>query len=295
MEHDRVITVAHPTIRKSAVWRNWKAIEIIWYREILRYLRDWVRIITSLVQPLALLLVFGSGLANSFNVTGGSLPAGTPGVNFQTFLYPGVIGMAVLFAAMESSISVVSDREFGFLHEMLVAPVSRASIVLGKTLGGSTVAMVQGALILVFAPFIGISLNVGLVITLMLEMLVLAFSTASLGILIASLMQSMESYHMVQQFILMPMFFLSGAFFPLNNIPGWLAFLSRLDPVTYGVDPLRQAIISGMNLPSSVIRQLGLGVQIFGTTLSVAAELAIVVLLGAIFVTWAALVFGKQK
>jgi ABC-2 type transport system permease protein len=286
---------APPNSTKNALWRNWKAIEIVWYREILRYLRNWVRIITSLVQPLALLFVFGSGLAKSFNVTGGSLPTDTPGVNFQTFLFPGVIAMAVLFAAMESAISIVSDREFGFLREMLVAPISRTSIVLGKTLGGSTVAMMQGTLMLVFSPLIGVSLSMGLVITLMLEMLLLAYSTASLGILIASWMQSMESYQVIQQFVLMPLFFLSGAFFPLNTIPGWLAFLSRIDPVTYGVDPLRQAVISGMGLPPSVISQLGLGVHIFGTTLSVITESGIIAALGTLFVIGAALSFARQE
>jgi len=203
--------------------------------------------------------------------------------------------MAVLFTAISSAISIVWDREFGFLREMLVAPVSRTSIVLGKALGGSTIAMFQGTLMLVFAPLIGVRLDAGLVIILMLEMLLLAFTMTSLGIVIASRMQSMESFSVVMQFVLMPMFFLSGALFPLTHVPGWLAFLNKLDPVTYGVDPLRQAVMSGMKLPPVVARQLGLGVQVFGTTLSVAAELLIVGALGVIFVSWAALAFGKQE
>lgn len=276
--------------RMSALWRNLKAIEIVWYRDILRYLRDWVRIVTSLMQPLLFLFIFGSGLASSFS------PAGGVGrVSFQTFIFPGVVSMAVLFTAISSAISIVWDREFGFLREMLVAPVSRTSIVLGKALGGSTIAMFQGTLMLVFAPLIGVRLDAGLVITLMLEMLLLAFTMTSLGIVIASRMQSMESFSVVMQFVLMPMFFLSGALFPLTHVPGWLAFLNKLDPVTYGVDPLRQAVMSGMELPPVVARQLGLGVQVFGTTLSVAAELLIVGALGVIFVSWAALSFGKQE
>ncbi len=292
-----VPVTAPPTSREStsSLRRNWKAIEIVWYREILRYLRDWVRILTSLMQPLLFLFIFGSGLARSFNVSGSSAGAGTPGISFQTFLFPGVISMAVLFTGFAWASSIVWDREFGFLREMLVAPVSRTSLVLGKALGGSTVAMVQGAIMLIFAPLIGVSLNVGLVITLLLEMLLLAFTMTSLGIVIASRMQTMESFSVVMQFILMPMFFLSGALFPLKNIPGWLVFLNRIDPVTYGVDPMRQAIMSGMNLPPSVSNQLGLGVQIFGITLSVAAELAIVAALGVLFVTWAALSFGRQE
>lgn len=277
----------------SALWRNLMAIEIVWYRDILRYLRDWVRIITSLMQPLLFLFIFGSGLASSFSPAG-ARPGGVAGVSFQTFIFPGVVSMAVLFTAIFSAISIVWDREFGFLREMLVAPVSRTSIVLGKALGGSTIAMFQGTLMLVFAPLIGVRLDVGLVIILMLEMLLLAFTMTSLGIVIASRMQSMESFSVVMQFVLMPMFFLSGALFPLTHVPGWLAFLNKLDPVTYGVDPLRQAVMSGMKLPPVVARQLGLGVQVFGTTLSVLAELLIVGALGVIFVSWAALSFGKQ-
>jgi len=277
----------------SALWRNLMAIEIVWYRDILRYLRDWVRIITSLMQPLLFLFIFGSGLASSFSPAG-ARPGGVAGVSFQTFIFPGVVSMAVLFTAISSAISIVWDREFGFLREMLVAPVSRTSIVLGKALGGSTIAMFQGTLMLVFAPLIGVRLDVGLVIILMLEMLLLAFTMTSLGIVIASRMQSMESFSVVMQFVLMPMFFLSGALFPLTHVPGWLAFLNKLDPVTYGVDPLRQAVMSGMKLPPVVARQLGLGVQVFGTTLSVLAELLIVGALGVIFVSWAALSFGKQ-
>jgi ABC-2 type transport system permease protein len=289
-----IAETASTNTRMSALWRNLMAIEIFWYRDILRYLRDWVRIITSLMQPLLFLFIFGSGLASSFSPAGGA-SRGVGGVNFQTFIFPGVVSMAVLFTAISSAISIVWDREFGFLREMLVAPISRTSIVLGKALGGSTIAMFQGTLMLVFAPLIGVRLDVVLVIILMLEMLLLAFTMTSLGIVIASRMQSMESFSVVMQFVLMPMFFLSGALFPLTHVPGWLAFLNKLDPVTYGVDPLRQAIMSRLNLPPSVVTQLGLGVQIFGFTLSVAAELLIVAALGVIFVIWAALSFGKQE
>lgn len=287
-------TVSNSTnARTSGLGRNLKAIGIVWYREILRYLRDWVRILTSLMQPVLFLFIFGSGLASSFSAAGTGA-GGVAGVSFQTFIFPGVLSMAVLFTAIFSAISIVWDREFGFLREMLVAPVSRTSIVLGKALGGSTIAMFQGTLMLVFAPLIGVSLSVELVLTLMLEMLLLAFTMTSLGIVIASRMQSMESFSVVMQFVLMPMFFLSGALFPLRNVPDWLSLLSKLDPVSYGVDPLRQAVLSQMHLPTIIESQLGLGVQIFGVTLSVAAELLIVGVLGAIFVTWAALSFGKQ-
>lgn len=278
--------------------RNLNTIYIVWYRDILRYLRDWIRVVTSLMQPLLFLFIFGSGLASSLNVTGaaaGALPPGTPTLDFRTFLFPGILSMAVLFTAIFSAISIVWDREFGFLREVLVAPISRTSVVLGKALGGSTVAMLQGTIMLLFAPLIGISLSLGLVVKLMLEMLLLAFTLTSLGIVFASRMKSMEGFQVMMQFFLMPMFFLSGALFPLGNkIPLWLAVLTRLDPLTYGVDPLRQAILNPLDLPTFVRGFLGLGIKIFDYTLSIPAELVIVAVLGLIFVTWASVSFGKQ-
>ncbi len=288
-------TSATPTV--SPLRRNLNAVAMIWYREVLRYIRDWIRVITSLMQPLMFLFIFGSGLSSSLNFTAGAqgpLPPGTPTLDFRTFLFPGVLSMTVLFTSIFSAISIVWDREFGFLREVLVAPISRTSVVFGKALGGSTIAMLQGTIMLLFAPLIGISLNAGLIITLMLEMLLLAFCLTSMGIVVASRMKSMEGFQMVMQFFLMPMFFLSGALFPLKNLPGWLAFLTKVNPVTYGVDPLRQAVLKSMNLPSFVTSNLGLGVQIFGQTLSVRDELVIVAVLGLIFVSWAAYMFSRQ-
>lgn len=276
--------------------RNLKAIGIIWYREVLRYIRDWVRVITSLMQPLLFLFIFGSGLSSSFNFMGSAasqLPPGTS-FNFQTFLFPGVLSMTVLFTAIFSAVSIVWDREFGFLREVLVAPISRTSVVLGKAFGGSTIAMLQGTIMLIFAPVIGVKLSVGLVVILMLEMLLLAFTLTSLGIVVASRMKSMEGFQMIMQFILMPMFFLSGALFPLRNLPGWLSFLTKIDPVTYGVAPLRQAVLGSLGLPTFVMNQLGVNVTLFGQTLTASTELAIVAALGLIFVTWAAILFSRQ-
>jgi ABC-2 type transport system permease protein len=273
--------------------RNLKAIRIIWYREILRYIRDWTRVITSLMQPLLFLFIFGAGLSSSLGVASSQLPPGAQ-LNFQTFLFPGVLSMTVLFTAIFSAVSIVWDREFGFLREVLVAPISRTSVVLGKAFGGSTIAMLQGTIMLIFAPLIGVKLSVGLVVVLMLEMLLLAFTLTCLGIVIASRMKSMEGFQMIMNFILMPMFFLSGALFPLKNLPNWLSILTKLDPVTYGVAPLRQTVLSSQGLPTLVLNQLGVNVTIFGYTLSAAAELAIVAVLGLIFVTWAAIMFSRQ-
>lgn len=270
--------------------RNLRAVLLIWYRDLLRYARDWPRIITSLVQPLLYLFIFGSGLASSLDVTGGSSH-----LDFRTFLFPGILSMTVMFTALFSAISIVWDREFGFLREVLVAPISRASVVVGKALGGSTIAIIPGLIMLLFAPLVGVSLNPGLVVQLLLEMLLLAFSLTALGILLASGMKSMQGFQMLIQFLLMPLFFLSGALFPLKNLPGWLAVLNRLDPVTYGVDPLRQAVLENLHLPPSVTSALGMGIELFGHSLSVAEELGIMAALGLLFLVWATHSFSKQE
>lgn len=260
--------------------RDLRSIGIIWYREILRFSRGRLRIITSLSQPIVYLFVFSSGLSPAMKSMG-------PGLNFEKFVFPGVLGMVVLFAAMFSAISIVWDREFGFLKEVLVAPISRASMVLGKALGGSTVAMLQGVIMLVFAPLIGIGLTPLMVIKLIPIMMLLAFTITSLGILISARIKVMESFWAVMQFFLMPMFFLSGAFFPLRNLPGWMNVLTKGDPVTYGVDPLRRVVLESLSMPGMAFQKAGLGVIIAGRTLSVATELAILGLIGLVLITLA--------
>jgi ABC-2 type transport system permease protein len=271
--------------------RNIQAILMIWERELLRYWRDRIRIVTSLMQPLLFLFIFGSGLS-------ASLQFGSPnGVNtsFQTFLFPGVLGMTVLFTAIFSAISIVWDREFGFLREILVAPISRSSIVLGKALGGSTVSMIQGTIMLIFAPLIGIQLTPVLVLQLMGLMLLLAFTLTSLGIVVAARMKSMEGFQMIMQFFLMPMFFLSGALFPLHGLPVWLSVLTQIDPVSYGVDPLRRVVFGPLHLPALLLQRFGVGLQVLGYSLSLASELLILGGIGIVFITIAAWAFSRQE
>ncbi|HEU5376858.1 MAG TPA: ABC transporter permease [Ktedonobacteraceae bacterium] len=287
------LSIPAMTPTRGVFRRNINTIAIIWYRDLLCYVRDWMRIVMSLLQPLMFLFIFGSGLANNLNVAG-TLPAGAHILDFRTFLFPGVLSMAILFTAIFSAISIVWDRDFGFLREIQVAPISRTSVILGKALGGSTLSMISGMIMLLFAPLIGLPLTFGLVVELMLEMALLAFALTSMGIVIASRMKSMEGFQMIMQVFLMPMFFLSGALFPLRNLPGWLAFLTRLDPVTYSVDPLRQAVLSTLNLPSSTMHGLGMGIRLFGVSLSVPTELVVVAVLSLIFITWGTILFNKQ-
>lgn len=220
-----------------AIRRDLKGVYTIWYRDVTRFRRDRVRIVGSLGMPLLFLFVFGGGLAPAMSGLGGG------GVDFRQFMFPGILGMTVLFTSIFSAVSIVWDREFGFLKEVMVAPVSRAAVALGKVAGGSTVALFQGMIVLLLAPLIGIRLTVDQLLILVGLMLLLAVVMTSFGILIASRQRTMEGFQMIMQFLMMPMFFLSGAFFPLRGVPLWMEWLGRIDPVTYGVDPLRQVVL----------------------------------------------------
>jgi ABC-2 type transport system permease protein len=213
-----------------------KAVITIWRREVIRYWRDKTRIFSSLLQPLMFLAIFGTGLR-------GAMSGGNFGVDYLKFMYPGIIAMAVMGTAFFSTISTVWDREFGFLKEILVAPVSRTAIVVGKIFGATTISSFQGLIILILAPILGIQISIAVIIQLFLLMVLLAFSISGLGILVASLMKTTESFGFVMQILIMPMFFISGAFFPLTSVPKWLAYIARINPLTYGVDSIRQVIL----------------------------------------------------
>jgi ABC-2 type transport system permease protein len=193
------------------------------------------------------LVIFGAGL-------GSTLTKGNFGVDYIKFMYPGIIAMNVMGIAFFSTVSTVWDREFGFLKEILVAPISRTSIVVGKILGAVTVASTQALLLLALAPFLGIHLNILIIIKLFLFMMLLAFAISGLGLLIASLMKTTESFGIIMQVLIFPMFFLSGAFFPLTNVPLWMTILSRFNPLTYGVDGMRHIILSG--IPTELAQKL---------------------------------------
>ncbi|MDD5382206.1 MAG: ABC transporter permease [Candidatus Margulisbacteria bacterium] len=229
---------------EAAMMGDFWAIYILWLRDLKHYWYDKTRIIASLGQPLLFLFVLGTALSPSFK--------GPVGVNFSEFIFPGIISMTVLFTSIFSAVSIVWDREFGFLKEVLVAPVSRWTIVIGKALGGSTVAVIQGCIMLLLAPLVGVKLSVLIVIQAVLIMFLIAVAITGLGITIAARMKEMEGFQMVVNFLIMPIFFLSGALFPLDQLPDWLAFLTRIDPLTYGVDLLRGVILGVSAFPPAL-------------------------------------------
>ncbi|MFQ6057872.1 MAG: ABC transporter permease [Anaerolineae bacterium] len=281
-----------------------RSIHIIWYREILRYWRDKSRIVSSFAFPFIFLFVFGSGLSPAMGgLTAGlaraNLPGGASGgeIDFVKFIFPGIIGMNVLMTSIMSGVSVVWDREFGFLKEVLVAPISRAAVVLGKTLGGSTVAVIQGLLMLVFAPFIGVTITVGMVAQLVPLMFLAAFAMTSLGVLIAARMRSMEGFQMIIQFVTFPMIFMSGALFPMRDLPAWMNLLVKINPVTYAIDPLRQVVFRSQGLSEAVLGmfpQLGLGVTVLGHAMTMRDDILIIASFGTAMIGAAVWAFSLQ-
>ena len=259
---------------------NLLGVYTIWYRDILRFWHDKTRMVSSLAFPIMFLFVFGSGLKGSIGMLG-------DGIDFIQFMFPGIMGMSVLMGSFMSGMSIVWDREFGFLKEVLVAPISRISVALGKTLGAATVATIQGIIILLLAPVVGISLSVVTIISLLPLMFLLAASMGSLGILLASRIKSMEAFQAIMQMLMFPMIFLSGVFFPLQDLPSWMSVLVRINPATYGIATIRQVVLG--TSPDSPFN-----VHLFGHVMSIWDNIFVMGAFGIIMITLAMWSFGSQ-
>lgn len=218
-----------------------EVIYILWLRQLKHYWRSKARLLGSLGQPLLFLVTFGFGFGPMYARASG-------GGNYMDFLAPGIVSMSILFTAVFSGLEVIWDRQFGFLKETLVAPISRTEIMIGKTLGGATIAMIQGLIVLCITYALGFRIpslgNLGMGL---LFMFLIAIFFTGLGLAIASKMKDMHGFQLIMNFLIMPIFFLSGALFPLENLPPEIYFISRIDPLTYGVDGMRGAL-AGMSV-----------------------------------------------
>jgi ABC-2 type transport system permease protein len=259
-----------------------RTIYIVWWRDVIRFWRDRARLVASLAQPLLYLVIFGSGLSSALG--GGVVAAG--GVSYTQFIYPGIISMSVLFSAIFGGMSIVWDREFGFMKELLVAPIERAAVAIGKTLGSATQSLVQAVILLVLAPFVGVTFTIVTFLELLGLMIVLAFGLSAFGVAIGSRMKSMQGFQMVMNFLMMPMFFLSGALFPLVGLPLWMTVLTRLDPASYGIDPIRRTILG----PAAERTAMTIGDQI----VPIGVEALIVFGFGLVMLAFAARAFQHR-
>jgi ABC-2 type transport system permease protein len=275
-------------VPEGGLRQDLRAVKVVWQRELIRFVSDRARIFTALLQPVLFLFVLGTGL--SALASGGS-----GGVNLRTFMFPGVLSMALLFTAAFSAGSIVWDREFGFLREMLVAPVRRGAIVIGKCLGGATVAAGQGVIFLTLAGLVDVPYSPVLMITLVAELLLLAFTLTAFGLMAAARIRSMQSFMAIVQMFLLPMFFLSGALYPLSNLPTWLRALTRIDPLTYAVDPMRRAVFAHLDIPAAAQRLLNPGVTWFGWRVPTLVELGLVLVMGLVMLGIAMAEFSRAE
>jgi ABC-2 type transport system permease protein len=254
-------------------------------RELTRLLHDRARMISSLAQPLMFFVIFGAGFNRM--ISSASI---APGVGFIQFLFPGIVAQTVFMTSIFSGLSVVWDREFGFLRELLVAPISRFGIVFGKVVGSTVLSMIQATIILLLAPMLNVAVTWEMLIVLYPLLALVSLSMSCLGILLASRMRSQQAFQMIMQLFIFPMIFLSGIFFPLNNVPAWLATISKLNPLTYGVDAVRHVFLSAM-----ATGQGYQGVELFGHPVGLAWEALIMAVAGLVMLLLALQAFNSQE
>ena len=232
------------------------AVYIMWLREVKRFIRSKSRIVGALGQPILFLVALGYGLGPVFAKAGQG--------NYLEFIAPGIIGMSIIFTAIFNGMQVIWDRQFGFLKETMVAPVSRLSVMFGRTLGGATVASTQGTLVLLIAIAAGFRpISWFSIVPALFVMLLIALLFSALGIMVASRLQDMQGFQLIMNFLVMPLFFLSGALFPLTDVPPALFLVARFDPLSYGVDALRYFLIGSATFPLALDLGVLAGVTAF--------------------------------
>ena len=260
------------------VSKLFRSIWVIAYREFLRFFQDRARMVSSFTMPILFLVIFGAGFGRLIGQM-------MPGVDYLQFMYPGILAMTVLMTSVMSGVSIVWDREFGFLKEVLISPLSRSGILLGKAAGAAGIALFQGSLMLLIAPIVGVSISFVTVISLIPLLLILSVSLSGLGLLIGSRMRSQQGFQFLMQLVIFPMMFLSGIFFPLTGVAVWLEVLSKVNPVTYAIDAIRQVFL-GANVA---------GVTVFGHTMGILESALLVLTIGVLLLTMAIWSFSKQE
>ena len=252
---------------------QFRPIYVICQREFIKFFREKSRLLGTLARPVLWLFVVGNGM--------NALIRPQVGFSYLQFIFPGMIGMTILFASIFSSISIVWDREFGFMKEMLVAPISRLSIVVGKAISGTAISVAQALIILLLIPFLGITLSFWQFVEVTGVAILVSFCITSLGILIAARLTSFDGFNIIMNFLVMPMFFLSGAMYPVTSMPPALRQLTHVNPLTYGIDAFKHVLLTDAAPP-------------MGPEFPLALDLTIVVILSAVMLPLAALSFRRK-
>ncbi len=255
-----------------------RSVWVIAYREFLRFFQDRARMVSSFTMPILFLIIFGAGFGRLIGQM-------MPGVDYLQFMYPGILAMTVLMTSVMSGVSIVWDREFGFLKEVLISPLSRSGIMLGKAAGAAGIALFQGLIMLLIAPIVSVSISLQTIISLIPLLLILSISLSGLGLLIGSRMRSQQGFQFLMQLVIFPMMFLSGIFFPLTGVAVWLEVLSKVNPVTYAIDAIRQVFL-GTNVA---------GVTVFGHTMGILESALLVLTIGVLLLTAAVWSFSRQE
>jgi ABC-2 type transport system permease protein len=283
-----VTAVAGVAVPQRAVALDLRAIKIVIQRDLIRTFQDRARFVSVLVQPLLFLFVLGSGLSSLTQASTGNL-------DLRTFMFPGVLATSTLFTAIFSAVSIVWDREFGFLREMLVAPVRRSSIVLGKGLAGATVATIQGVIVLLLAPVVDVPLTPGLALTLLAEVFLLSFTLTAMGLAVVARITQVQTVMGIMQVLVMPLSFLSGALYPLSNLPTWLSIAVHLNPLTYAVHPIRSAVFEHLEMPAEVRARLNPPITWGDWVVPTAVQLLLVGAIGVVLMAIAVRQFQKVE
>jgi ABC-2 type transport system permease protein len=280
------LPLARVRVARGGLRADLRGVKVVWQRELIRFWRDRLRIVTSIFQPALFLFVLGGGLSRIAS-------GGTAGVDLRTFMFPGALAMAVLFTAMFSAASVVWDREYGFLREMLVAPVRRGSIVLGKCLGGASVAGLQGLIMIALAPLVHVPYSLPMIAEVLGLQLLLAFMITAFGVMAAARITQMQAFMALMQMLVTPLLFISGALFPLGGLPRWLEILNRIDPITYAVDPIRRAVFARLTISPAARHALTPGVTWWGWHVPIAVEVLVVAAFAVVMLGVAMLEFRR--
>lgn len=281
-------SVQHVVVPERSFAADLRAVRIVVQRDLIRTLQDRTRFVAALVQPLLFLFVLGAGLGSLTDAT-------TGGIDLQTFMFPGILATSTMFTAFFSAVSIVWDREFGFLREMLVAPVRRSGIILGKALSGATIATVQSVLVLVLAPLVDVPLSPGLVLVLLAEVFLLSFTLTTLALAVVARITQVQTVMGLMQVIVLPLSFLSGALYPLSNLPTWLEVAVKLNPLTYAVHPVRSAVFDRLDAPPEVAARLDPPLTWGDWVVPTWLQLGLVAALGLVFLAVAVRQFQKVE